>query len=475
MTGHRGDRVLYDDPHSVEGALSDVQRSTVLRVFAETVTTRLNSPERSAIVVVMQGLHEQDLSGYILERELGYEHLCLPMEFEPERRCMTSIGFRDPRNEEGELLFPERFPADVVTRDKRAMGELGTAGQFQQRPTPRGGGMFPTDRFVLVDHPPEPSRSPTRSATGTRPEPRTVAPSPPGCCCIGSRTGGSASRTAGAASGGPSTASVRSGRWPSSTASASGSSWSRSRAPAARRARRAPSATSRAGASPPTGRPARRSVRAEPYAAQVQGGNVLLVKAGWTQRTSSTSTSPSRSGAPRTRSTLPPPRSSPPPPVLRPRGHGLRPGPLPSVDRKENQRLGSGGAAGRVGPAGGVPDPAPADGGADDQGRTTRVRAGAAAAGDLRPRRPACCGEGRAAPGRRRLRRRQAPGALPGRAAPAEARSGRLPLSAAGHRRPKSAANYICLARGMRRDRRPRDPARPSTTSRPSTCQPPAT
>ena len=61
MTGHRGDRVLYDDPHSVEGALSDVQRTTVLRVFSETVTTRLNSPERSAIVVVMQRLHEQDL------------------------------------------------------------------------------------------------------------------------------------------------------------------------------------------------------------------------------------------------------------------------------------------------------------------------------------------------------------------------------------------------------------------------------
>ena len=84
MTGHRGDRVLYDDPHSVEGALSEVQRTSVLRVFAETVTTRLNSPERSAIVVVMQRLHEQDLSGHILERELGYVHLCLPMEFEPD-------------------------------------------------------------------------------------------------------------------------------------------------------------------------------------------------------------------------------------------------------------------------------------------------------------------------------------------------------------------------------------------------------
>ena len=151
------DRVLYDDPHSVEGALSDLQRKTVLRVFSETVTTRLNSPERSAIVIVMQRLHEQDLSGHILERELGYEHLCLPMEFEADRRCITAIGFRDPREEDGELLFSARFPGEVVARDKRAMGELGTAGQFQQRPTPRGGGLFPTDRFVVVDHPPEAS------------------------------------------------------------------------------------------------------------------------------------------------------------------------------------------------------------------------------------------------------------------------------------------------------------------------------
>ena len=151
MTGHRGDRVLFDDPHSVEGALSDVQRNAVLRVFSETVTTRTNDPERSAIVVVMQRLHENDVAGHILSQELGYEHLCLPMRFEPERRCITSIGFVDPRTEEGELLFPERFPEHVVERDEKALGSSAAAGQFQQRPTPRGGGMFPIDRFTIVD------------------------------------------------------------------------------------------------------------------------------------------------------------------------------------------------------------------------------------------------------------------------------------------------------------------------------------
>lgn len=156
MTGHRGDRVIYDDPHSVEGAISDIQRPTVIRVFQETITTRMNNPEKSAIVVVMQRLHEDDLSGHILSQELGYEHLCLPMRFEADRRCVTGIGWRDPRTDDGELLFHERFPASVVDRDEKAMGPLAAAGQFQQRPTPRGGGMFPVDKFMLIDAAPSP-------------------------------------------------------------------------------------------------------------------------------------------------------------------------------------------------------------------------------------------------------------------------------------------------------------------------------
>lgn len=150
MTGRRGDTVIWDDPHSVEAALSPAKRETGLRVFQETLPTRLNSPKKSAIVIVMQRLHENDVAGYILENDLGYEHLCLPMEFEVERRCRTSIGFVDPRTEEGELLFPERFPREVVDRDKRVMGALAVAGQFQQRPAPRAGGFFEWENIRIV-------------------------------------------------------------------------------------------------------------------------------------------------------------------------------------------------------------------------------------------------------------------------------------------------------------------------------------
>jgi len=145
MTGRRGHRVIWDDPHSVEGSLSEANRLTALREFTETLPTRMLDPSTSTVTVVMQRLHEQDVSGYILEHDLGYEHLCLPMEFEAERRCSTSIGFVDPRKEDGELLFPERFPRDVVERDKNVMGSAAVAGQFQQRPSPRGGGIIHTE------------------------------------------------------------------------------------------------------------------------------------------------------------------------------------------------------------------------------------------------------------------------------------------------------------------------------------------
>jgi predicted phage terminase large subunit-like protein len=150
MTGRRGDRVAWDDPHSVEDAHSKAALTEAERVFSETLPTRLNNPDRSAIVICMQRLHEADISGLIIARELGYEHLCLPMEWEAPRKA-TSIGFIDPRTQAGELLFPARFPREVVDRDKKVMGPYAVAGQFQQRPAPPAGEEFTPDLIGTVD------------------------------------------------------------------------------------------------------------------------------------------------------------------------------------------------------------------------------------------------------------------------------------------------------------------------------------
>lgn len=161
MTGKRGDRVIWDDPHSVEASLSIAERTTAIREFKETLPTRLNNPDTSAIVIVMQRLHEEDVSGLILEEDYGYEHICLPMEYEVPTKKVgnkvvevpkkpSSIGLYDPRTEEGELLFPERFPPNVVEEYKKVMGSYGYAGQMQQRPAPRTDGFFEWDKIEVM-------------------------------------------------------------------------------------------------------------------------------------------------------------------------------------------------------------------------------------------------------------------------------------------------------------------------------------
>lgn len=147
LTSQRGDRLIIDDPHSVETAESTAERQTTTRRFREGALNRLNDQERSAIVVVMQRLHADDVSGTILKMGMGFVHLCLPMEFEPERACRTSIGFADPRSADGDLLDPVRFPREAVESLKTGMGSYAYAGQYQQRPTPREGGLFKRSWF----------------------------------------------------------------------------------------------------------------------------------------------------------------------------------------------------------------------------------------------------------------------------------------------------------------------------------------
>ena len=149
ITGSRGDRVIIDDPHSVESAGSDQMRASTIDWFLEAVPTRLNNPDTSAIVVVMQRLHEGDVSGVILDKQLGYDHIMLPMRYDSRRAAPTKLGYEDPREDDGELLFPERFPLAVVDRDEKVMGPYATAGQFQQEPAPRGGGIIKDDWWQL--------------------------------------------------------------------------------------------------------------------------------------------------------------------------------------------------------------------------------------------------------------------------------------------------------------------------------------
>ncbi len=156
ITGDRADALIVDDPHDAQEVHSAALRQEVLDRWDMAIRNRVNDPRSSVRIGIMQRVHEKDWSGHVLSQD-EWEHLCLPMEFEPERAKVSALGWEDPRTEPGELLFPERFPEDVLAAEKRALGSAGYAGQHQQRPNPAEGGVFKNHwwRFWRYAHEPE--------------------------------------------------------------------------------------------------------------------------------------------------------------------------------------------------------------------------------------------------------------------------------------------------------------------------------
>jgi predicted phage terminase large subunit-like protein len=141
-TGERADRVLIDDPNNVKKAESKAVLESTNLWLTEVMPDRLNDQRRSAIILIQQRTNERDCSGTLLALEAGYVHLSVPMEFEPRRHYTNALGWQDPRTREGALAWEERFPGEEVAKLRRIKGPYAYAGQYQQSPAPRGGGII---------------------------------------------------------------------------------------------------------------------------------------------------------------------------------------------------------------------------------------------------------------------------------------------------------------------------------------------
>lgn len=152
-TGFRGDIFIVDDPINVQDGNSAVKRAEALEWFREAAQNRINSPTDSGIIVIMQRVHEEDVSA--LAKEMGYESLTIPMRWDESFRRTTSIGWTDPRTEDGELAFPERFPKEWVDNIEKIMGSYAFSSQYQQDPVPRKGAFFAVEQITLIDELPD--------------------------------------------------------------------------------------------------------------------------------------------------------------------------------------------------------------------------------------------------------------------------------------------------------------------------------
>jgi predicted phage terminase large subunit-like protein len=141
-TGEGGDCVLVDDPLKAGDANSEAKIQEVIDWWDETMPTRLDDPAHGTRIVVMQRLHERDLTGHILaERSASTVHLCLPARYDPTRHCVTK-WFEDPRKRAGEPLWPERFGERELSRLEAKLSPRAVASQLQQTPSVEGGNIL---------------------------------------------------------------------------------------------------------------------------------------------------------------------------------------------------------------------------------------------------------------------------------------------------------------------------------------------
>lgn len=187
LTGEGGNIIVVDDPNNAKEAFSEAMIQQTIDWWDQALSTRLNDMKTGAFVVIQQRLGEEDLTGHILGKDVGdWTHLCLPMRYEWRRHSCTWLGtkidakgneidnwFNDPRGlddnkeplvevdedgnrfavdaeaeafleeeREGLLLWPERFGEREVRQLEADMGSWTAAGQLQQRPEPKGGGVI---------------------------------------------------------------------------------------------------------------------------------------------------------------------------------------------------------------------------------------------------------------------------------------------------------------------------------------------
>lgn len=157
LTGTGGSVLLFDDPNSAADT-SDVMLKSAVNWFTQVFSTRLNNPKEGKIIGVQQRISEGDISGHILAHEKDdWVHLCLPMRFEPDRKCVTvplpstnGKPWGDWRTKPGELLWPEHMDEAAVRRlEKSLLTEVAIAGQLQQRPAPAEGAIIKRVWFKL--------------------------------------------------------------------------------------------------------------------------------------------------------------------------------------------------------------------------------------------------------------------------------------------------------------------------------------
>jgi predicted phage terminase large subunit-like protein len=141
LTGLGGDLFIIDDPQKAVDVISESKRTSTIGWFTNTLISRLDNKEKGAIIVVMQRVHLDDLSGHLIRQSDDWDILSLAAIAEEDERIPLGGG-RFHVRKAGEPLHPERESLETIEGLRRTLGSEIFAAQMQQYPVPPGGALI---------------------------------------------------------------------------------------------------------------------------------------------------------------------------------------------------------------------------------------------------------------------------------------------------------------------------------------------
>ncbi len=140
LTGRGGDILIIDDPLKPDDAYSEIKRVAANNWFINTLLSRLDDKRIGAIVIVMQRIHMDDLTGFLTSQSDEWEILSLPA-IAPSDEEIQVWGGDIYRRAAGEALSAKRESLDILEDLKSQIGSDAFSAQYQQMPVPPGGAM----------------------------------------------------------------------------------------------------------------------------------------------------------------------------------------------------------------------------------------------------------------------------------------------------------------------------------------------
>lgn len=154
LTGLGGDVFVVDDPQKASDAHSETLRNSVTQWFSNTLRSRLDNKATGVIIVVMQRVHLQDLTGYLTQNSDEWTILSLPAIAEVDEQIPIGPN-KFYHRRAGEALHPEHEPQATLENLRKELGSEIFAAQYQQSPVPPGGAMIKRQWLRYYDVRPE--------------------------------------------------------------------------------------------------------------------------------------------------------------------------------------------------------------------------------------------------------------------------------------------------------------------------------